>query len=516
MARLRQQNPQNYLTSQNIDAEFASVVRYLNAAELGNKTLGELIGQLFDDNGVWDGPIEFRRDSAAGLQYRVGDYASPDTGWETIASLAELRGEAGQNLGEIGAPIFQARADYTATAGQTVFAYAHVATDDLLVYKNGVLQRPGALFDYVSSTAAGGTVTFNAGLAINDKVAIFKVRTTAITGYRRTDTLTTASQAVFPFVFPSSDTSVAVYRNGILQREGGTFDYTVQPAQNTVTFTTTIPANDLITILTVENVSAQAVSGLMLEGTYTDPTTGLIRYSKLSIADGAIAQAKVDGLAATLTSKAKLTASATAPVSPATGDLWHDTSQAPNQLKFWDGTQWLRSSPESSLPTFTAANANQFVRVNGTGTALTYGAIDLSSVVPLTQKGAANGVASLDSTGRLPAGQLPNELSTASYYDRRTGAVTNGNYVTTRIYRQSIRIDGVSAFVGAGSLQLTVQVNGVDQGSPLSISTAVNNTVLSSPIEIDADTASKSIGFKVTSASSAADLEVVLAATILS
>lgn len=516
MARLRQQNPQNYLTSQNIDAEFASVIRYLNAAELGNKTLGELIAQLFDEEGVWDGPIEFRRDSSAGLQYRVGEYTSPEAGWQTIATLAELRGEAGQNVGEIGAPIFQARADYTATAGQTVFVYAHVATDDLIVYKNGVLQRPGALFDYVSSTASGGTVTFNAGLAVNDKVTIFKVRTTAITGYRRTDTLTTAAQAVFPFIFPSSDASVVVYRNGILQREGGSFDYTAQPTQNTITFTSAIPANNLVTILTVENVSAQAVSGLMLEGTYTDTSSGLIPFAKIAVADGAIAQAKVTGLVGSLATRAKLTVSATAPVSPGTGDLWHDTSQAPNQLKFWDGAQWLRTSPESSLPTFTAANANQFVKVNGTGTALTYGAIDLSSVVPLTQKGAANGVASLDSTGRLPASQLPNELATASYYDRRAGAVTNGNYVTTRIFRQSVRIDGISAFTGAGSLQLTIQVNGVDQGSPLSISTSVNNAVLASPIEVDAETASKSIGFKVTSASSAADLEVVLAATVLS
>lgn len=518
MARLRQQFPQNYLTSGNIDAEFASVVRYLNSAELGSKTLGELLRQLFDDDGTWDGPVEFRR-SGQDIQYRVGEYTSAETGWTTLLQLSDIRGEPGQNLGEIGAPIFHARADYVATTGQTVFDYAHAATDELLVYRNGVLQRPGVANDYTTSPTAGslatGAATFNAGLTAGDKVAIFKVRTSLVTGYRRSDTLTAATQAIFPFVFPSPDTQVVVYKNGILQREGGAYDYTTQTAGNTITFTTAIPSGNLVTIITVENVVAQAVTGLMLEGTYTDPTTGLIPYAKLQIADGGIPQAKVQDLAAGLASKAKVTTSATAPTSPQTSDLWLDTSQSPNQLKFWDGSQWLRTSPESSLPTFSSANANQFIRVNGTGTALIYSAVDLSSVVPLTQKGAANGVATLDSTGRLPVSQLPSELSNVSLYDRRTGAVTNGNYVTTRIYRQRLRIDGVSAFLSAGTAQLTIQVNGVDQGTAINLSASINEANVTPAIEIDAETASKSIGFKIASASSAADLELTLAATIL-
>ena len=71
-----------------------------------------------------------------------------------------------------------------------------------------------------------------------------------------------------------------------------------------------------------------------------------------------------------------------------------DTSQTPNVLKFFDGSQFLQTSPESSLPTFTTANANNFVKVNGSGTALVYGSVDLSSTIPVTQRGAASGVAS--------------------------------------------------------------------------------------------------------------------------
>ena len=63
MARIRQQYPQNYGASGNINTEFESVIRYLNAAEFGNNTVGELFGKIFDENGNWDGPVEFKKRS---------------------------------------------------------------------------------------------------------------------------------------------------------------------------------------------------------------------------------------------------------------------------------------------------------------------------------------------------------------------------------------------------------------------------------------------------------------------
>ena len=95
MARLRQQYAQNYGSSSNINTEFENVVRYLNAAELGEKTVGELLATIFDNSGAWIGPVELRKDSSAGLQYRVGTYSDTTSGWITIATLAELRGETG-------------------------------------------------------------------------------------------------------------------------------------------------------------------------------------------------------------------------------------------------------------------------------------------------------------------------------------------------------------------------------------------------------------------------------------
>ena len=517
MARIRQQFPQNYGSSGNINTEFESVIRYLNAAELGNNTVGELLAKLFDASGNFDGPIELRKDTSAGIQYRIGEYSNASTGWITLATLAELRGEAGQNFGEIGAPIFFGRSDQTATASQTVFDYAHDTTDELLVYVDGVLQQEGALNDYTTDadggSASAGAVTFNSGLSGGEVVSIFKVRATAITGYTRSDTYTSASQTVFPFVH-DENTKLQVYKNGILQREGGANDYVTSPDTNTVTFTAAIPAGNLVSIITVENTSVQAVTGMMFEENFVETASGLIRFDKLAIADGDIAQAKVTNLVSNLSAKAKLTVASSTPSAPATGDLWHDTSVTPNQLKFYDGTQWLRTSPDSSLPTFTTSNAGQFVKVNGTGTALEYGTVDLSSVVAITQKGAANGVASLDSSGRLPSSQLPEVLSSDSLYSEvATPSATN--YKIKRIYRQKLRIDGISVQTTSGTCQVQIAFDGVGYGSTFSASSVVNETILGTPLEIDATTVSHEIGFIVSSVSSTSGLEVTLSVSVV-
>ena len=518
MARLRQQNPQNYGSSSNINAEFENLTRYVNAGELGDKTIGELLAVLFNSSGEFAGPIELRNDSSAGLQYRIGSYADANTGWITLASLADLRGAAGSTAGEIGAPIFHARSDITSTSGQTVFDYAHVATDTLLVYADGVLKQAGGSNDYTTSVTAGtasaGAVTFNSAPSTGTVVTIFKVRSTSITGFTRSDTLTTASTSNFVFTH-DEDTKLQVYKNGILQREGGSFDYTSIPATNVIQFNSAVASGNLVTIITVENISSSAVTGLMLEGTFTDSTTGKIPFSKLQIADNDITTAKVNGLATTLSTAAKITAASTTPTGPATGDLWLDTSGTPNKLKFYDGTQFLETSPASSLPTFAVSNASQYVRVNATGTALEYGNVDLTSVIPVTQKGAASGVASLDNSGRLPFTQLPTVLATDTLYSA-PAAVANATTIITRIWKQKVRIDGVAVRLSSGTCTFQIHAGGVNVGSPISVSSTPSETTLGTPVEIDGTTSSKSVGYTITSNSSGADLEVSLAVSVIS
>lgn len=515
MARLRQQYPQNYVSSGNISTEFENVVRYLNSAEIGNKTVGELLAQLFDASGNFAGPIEIRKEEGGELQYRVGTYANPEDGWITFAEAEDLRGAPGMVVGEIGDPVFHSRADATATLNQTVFSYAHDSTDELVVYVNGVLKREGVLNDYVHDAAAD-TVTFNAGLNASDEVSIFKVRSSSASQFSRSDTFTAAPQAVFPFPHDADDV-VLVYKNGILQREGALDDYTKNPDTDTVTFTSTVGANNLVTIMSVQdNTVLNTVTGFMMESAYVDSATGLIPYAKLKIADNDINQSKVNGLATHVSTAAHIIVSATSPLSPNTRQLWLDTSQSPNQLKFFDGVQWLRTSPESSLPTYTAANATQYIRVNGTGTALEYSNIDLSSVIPLSQKGAANGVSQLDSTGRVPLSQLPEAIATFSYYLERSGAIADNTYIVTRIFRQKIRISGIAVRLTSGTCNIQIAINGVATGSTYNASSTPVEVAIPTPIEVDSTSASRAIQVIVSSGSSTNGLDVVLSGSVMS
>ena len=284
--------------------------------------------------------------------------------------------------------------------------------------------------------------------------------------------------------------------------------------QNTVQFNTGVTSGNTVTIITVENTSVQAVTGLMFEEDFAHTDSGLLKFDKIAIADSDIAQAKVSGLVSGLAAKAKLTVGNNTPAGSVTGDLWHDTSQVPNQLKFYDGTQWLRTSPDSSLPTFSTGNAGQFVRVNGTGTALEYGTLDLSAVIALNEKGAANGVASLDSNGKLPTAQLPANLSTSSLYHTEATA-SNQTYVMTRVFKQIIRIEAISVMTGSGTCNVKINVNGTDYGDIYAASSTPNEQVLGTPLEVDASVSSAAVGFTVSGASSAADLEVTYAIGII-
>ncbi|MEK9913303.1 MAG: hypothetical protein VW580_05205, partial [Flavobacteriaceae bacterium] len=235
---------------------------------------------------------------------------------------------------------------------------------------------------------------------------IYSVRSQAVTNFRRDDQEISGTTTLISFVH-TADEKILVWRNGVLQEEGGNADYLASPTANTITFldpSNPLVPGDKVTVLTVENQSLKTVAGLMFEDEYTD-ANGFIKYAKLSIDNDDIPQAKVSNLATSLAGKANITNSLTSPTSPITGDLWLDISQVPAVLKFYDGVQWLSTSPESSLPTFVQSNAGQYVRVNGTGTSLEYGDIDFSSLVPKTYMGAANGVATLDTAGKLPVGQ---------------------------------------------------------------------------------------------------------------
>jgi hypothetical protein len=612
MARLRQQHPQNYVNSGNIHTDFENIIRYLNTAERGNKTLAELFAVLFDERGQFRGPIEFRVDPVTGFQYRVGEYRDAEDGWEDLLDIASLRGPSGSSVGFVEGPFFFNKVTRVITTGintvtvtnggagylnppPVVFSppqdstgsrptavavvengevtainitspgigyittptasigpptqaggvQATATTDlapltaqsrsiqygfdfsvaDIVVYKNGILlgeetvagDPPDYTYDKDTNTVV---IADPPGVQLADKITIYSVRSQSVTNFRRQDTIISGNTSIIPFIH-TADERLLVWRNGVLQEEGGNADYLASPISDTITFLDPqgLSNNDKITVMTVENLSLKTVAGLMFEDTYTDGN-GFIRWAKLAVQEDEIPLSKVNSLAPTLAAKANITIANTTPQQPTTGDLWLDIARVPAILKFYDGTQWLETSPESSLPTFIQSNAGQYVRVNGTGTALEYGNIDFSALVPKTFMGASNGVASLDTDGKLPVSQLPEIFSTQtislfSPWEDNAATVTNKTYFVGMIWKQKLRIDGITHKLGAGTCTIQVSVDGVTVGSPFPVTSTRASVNMPSVIEIDGTITGRRLELVVTNASAAATLDVGLACATL-
>ena len=519
MARLKVLYPGNHTSSGNIGADIENIVRYLNSAELGDSTVAELLKILFDKEGVLQAPVQIRNDNINGLEYRVGSYPEAEDGWKSLATATELRGAAGSDVGTIGAPLFSSRLDLVINAadgdgvianptGTVAFNYIHEIADRIVIYLNGALLAEA---DYTNDPASN-TVTLNDATDDGDLVTIYKVQSANDSGFTRQDVLAGQSQAVFPFVH-NEDQKVLVYRNGILQRQGGTNDYTQQPANSTITFTSALVENDLVTLVIVEDTSQVRVSGLMTEDKFTD-SNGFVPFAKLSISDDEIPQTKVNGISTLLANRGRVYVSPSEPQSANAGDFWVDIAASPNVLKFYNGTGWLLTSPDTGIPAFATTNALQFLRVNSTGGGLEFADVDFTALIPKTYIGAADGVAGLDATGRLPIAQLPDTFATRSFFFQKDGSISNQDLVVTRAFKQNVRIDAIAAKTNAGTANIQLKVNGINAGDVIPVSSTLTEQNLSASIAIDATTTSREIAFSVTSATGVTDIEVTLAAVI--
>ena len=519
MARLKVLYPGNHTSSGNIGADIENIVRYLNSSELGDQTIAELLKKLFDTDGILKAPVELRKDNIEGLQYRVGEYTEAEIGWKQLATVDQIRGAAGSDVGTIGAPLFSARFDVVVNeadgdgniaypTGTTVFNFIHEEADAIVVYLNGALL---AAADYTNSASAN-TVTLTTATDADDLITIYKVQSANDSGFVREDVIAGTSQAVFPFVH-SADQKVLVYRNGVLQRQGGTNDYTQQPANSTITFTSALTSGDLVTFIIVEDTSQVRVSGLMTEDKFTN-TNGLIPYNKLAIEDADIPRSKVEGVTELLANRGRVYVSSSEPQSANAGDMWVDTASSPNVLKFYNGTGWLLTSPDTGIPAFGTINGLQFLRVNSTGGGLEFADVDFTALVPKTYIVAADGVAGLDATGKLPIAQLPDTFATRSFFFQQSGSISNGDYVITRAFKQNVRIDAIAVKSNSGSGNVQLKINGINAGDLVAASSTLTEQNLSASIAIDAVTTSKEIAFTVSSANNMTDVEVTLAAVI--
>ena len=537
MAGIRQTAAFEYASSDKVQTEFENVIRYLQQAEVGGKTLGEVIDNLTDDDGNLNSNVEFKLDSSAGLQYRVGETGE----FTTIAALSELRGEAGQNVGDIGAPIFNGRQDYIIgttlrasdgvayPSGTTVLEYNHEADDTIVVFRNGLLQVEGATNDYVTSST-NNTVTFSDDLTTTDNsgaaevVTVYKIRATAITSFQRVDAEVTTTQSIFPFVMEDS-TEIQVYQNGLLLREGGANDYVRDNNADTVTLNTAATNGDLVSIITVENTANQVVAGLMLEQAFTNQQTGKILFDKLEIADGAIAEAKVANLTTSLAGKAGLsdvTAGGTAlSAGPVNTFYLEDVSGSPRLRFKVSATQNVDINPAVDIPSPSSANSGKFIRVSAAGAYELSALTDvLSAYITTAQKDAANGVPSLDSNLLINIDRIPTFDILQQYplliMDKQVATPTTSEVRMKRISGARIKINKIYAVLDAGTLTLDLKVAGVSQGLNLAItSSSVSAFIPPSDIIIDARSGPVNLGIEASNLSSTTvpdNLEVVIEA----
>ena len=501
MGRLRQYNPNNYNTSRSIHDDFENIVRYLVAGERGNRSYSEMFQDLFDDDGKVDIGVRFSFDSD-GLKMRVGE-----GDWEILAPVQDLRGSPGRDVGNVSLPIITGLTQYTATAGQTIFAYVHNATDTLFVSKNGLLQASPSSY---TSNSATGTITLSTAAEAGDVFTVYKVRGDAGIISNRVDIpVTAASQAVFGLAFPSNNFQLLVYLNGLLLAEN--VDYVISRATSSITLLDAAIADDTLSAVFMSSSGATEIPGFMLEGVYTDMDSGLIPIELVKIGNDEIPVAKIDGLAATLNTVAKISVGSGTPTNPESGDFWLDTSKTPADLKIYDASDFVSVTPSTSLPAFRLTDAGYAVFINSTGTGYVYKPIDFSSLIPNVALAAPGGVATLDAGGKLEVSQYPLVRTTDVITHKITGAIENGTVVIRRLFRERVRIIGHSVQTKAGSCTIQLGVSGAGIGSTYSAATTPSDQNLSTVIEVDATVLSKTLEVIVSGVSSATDLDLTIA-----
>ena len=494
MARLRQYFASRYGSQEATSSEFENVIRYLNAAELGNQTIAELMTKLFDDNGDLNLNIGFEFDPATGLQFRL-DSASE---WVQIATAEELRGAAGVNMGTIEAPLFGNKQIITSTTAQTVFPYTISSTAaDILVWVNGVLQDTSV---YTFSSGAG-TVTFGVAPVTSSQVTIATIRSNPSASFLRADLTASTSQVSFPFPLTEFD-EIIVFRNGIMQREGGGFDYIKSWQSGIITMTTAQTAGTVITIIRISNENIREVAGLMLEDAYC--TNGLIRLDKVAIADAALPSAKVNGLDAALATRPSITVAATTPVTPDAGNLWVNTAGSVPFMLFYDGVRWINASPNGLIPSPDVVNSLQFLRLNATATSLEYTDVDLSSVLGVAARGAANGVAPLDSSGLIPSSVIPSWASRSPVTGVRPGSIVNGT-ISVGLIEDQYTVDGITLALSAGSATVQLSIGGSLVGSTVAVTTTPTRLAIGN-ISVDGSATPKVVSLVISGATGATDL----------
>ena len=206
--------------------------------------------------------------------------------------------------------------------------------DNLLVFVDSVLQDAGAW------SRSGTTLTFSEAPANGAVVKAWDLLSSTATNAAKLDALTpNGSTTAFTLqqggsnYTPSHANCLLVSIAGVMQEPGAGKAFTV--SGSTITFSAAPATGATIWIVDV--------GGGVTVNTPADNTV-----TSAKIVDGAIVNADINASAAIAQSKVAnvpyYTSSATAPTSPTpvAGDIWYDSAN--NQIKNWNGSEWLSMS----------------------------------------------------------------------------------------------------------------------------------------------------------------------------
>jgi microcystin-dependent protein len=150
--------------------------------------------------------------------------------------------------------------------------------------------------------------------------------------------------------------------------------------------------------------------------------------------------------------------SGSAPASPVLGQLWQDTSLTPDQLKMWDGSNWVRVDPNGITQAAADARYLQIATAASTYLALAGGTLtgDLTLVgAPTTNNMAATKKYVDDEIASIPAATGLTPAGTVIWTARTTAPTgylkANGLAVSRSTYATLFSAIGTSYGAGDGS-----------------------------------------------------------------
>ena len=139
--------------------------------------------------------------------------------------------------------------------GQSVFTVAESLIDRTIdIFVNGILQREGASNDYTVTNASGGEITFTYTVPENAWVSIRVIKAASAGDYNHYD-VGVGGQTQFVMISGTIGTQnkIEVFENGIVKREGASYDYERNTGSNAIDFTYTVPENAWVLVKVYDN-----------------------------------------------------------------------------------------------------------------------------------------------------------------------------------------------------------------------------------------------------------------------